>query len=71
MTAKTRTQKHREKLRAVRRRRLEVHLPNHLIEVARTIAIRHKRYLRDIVYHALKDYVTRHAGSVLAPPHTY
>lgn len=70
MTAKARTQKHREKLRAVRRRRLEVHLPNHLIEAARTIATCHKRYLRDIVYHALKDYVARHAGSVPASPHT-
>ena len=71
MTAKARTQKHREKLRAVRRRRLEVHLPNHLIEAARTIAIQQKRYLRDIVYDTLKDYVTRYAGSVLAPPRTW
>lgn len=70
MTAKTRTQKHREKLRAVRRRHLEVHPPNDLIEAARTIARNHKRYLRDIVYSALKDYVTRYAGGVLAPPRT-
>lgn len=70
MTAKARTQKHREKLRAVRRRHLEVHLANDLIEAARTIARNHKRYLRDIVYSALKDYVTRYAGGVLAPPRT-
>jgi hypothetical protein len=63
MTANARVQKHREKLRAAGRRRLDVHLPNDLIEAACTIAIHHKRYLRDIVYYALKDYVTRHAGS--------
>ena len=70
MTAKARTKKHREKLKAFRRRRLEVHLPNDVIEAARTIARNHQRYLRDVVYSALKDYVTRYAGSVLAPPRT-
>lgn len=70
MTAKARTQKHREKLRAVGRRRLEVPLSNDLIEAAHTIARDHKRHLREVVYSALKDYVTRYAGSVLAPPLT-
>lgn len=68
MTAKACTQKHREKLRAMRRRRLEVHLPNDLIEAACRIARQRKRYLREIVYSALKDYVTRYSGSVLASP---
>ena len=70
MTAKARTKKHREKLKAFRRRRLEVHLPNDVIEAARTIARNHQRHLRDVVHSALKDYVTRYAGSVLAPPRT-
>lgn len=71
MTAKARTQKHREKLRALRRQRLEVHLPNDLIEAARTLARYHKRCLRDIVHSALKDYVTRHTGSMLGPLRTW
>ncbi|HSL02519.1 MAG TPA: hypothetical protein VK901_03145 [Nitrospiraceae bacterium] len=65
MSVNARVQKHREKLRAVRRRRLEVHLPNDLIDAANTFARQHERYLRDIVYYALKDYLTRHG--VLAP----
>ena len=67
MTAKARTQKHREKLKAFRRRRLEVHLPNDMIEAARPIARNEQRCLREIVSYALKEYVRRHTGSVLAP----
>ena len=68
MTAKARTRKHRQKLRAARQRRMEVHLPNDLIEAACQIAKHHKRYLREIVYYALKDYVTRHAWSISGSP---
>ena len=65
MSVNARVQKHREKLRAVRRRRLEVHLPNDLIDAADTFARQHQRYLRDIVTYALKEYLTRHG--VLKP----
>lgn len=68
MTGKARTKKHRQKLRASRRRRLEVHLPNDLIEAACLIAKHHKLCLRDIVYNALKDYVKRHAWSISGSP---
>jgi hypothetical protein len=68
MTAKARTRKHRQKLRAARRRRLEVHLPTDLIEAACLIAKHHKRYLRDIVYYALEAYVARHAWSISGSP---
>lgn len=60
MSVKTRVQKHRDKLRAVRRRRLDVRLPNELIDAANTFARQHDRHLRDIVVFALKDYLTRH-----------
>ncbi len=60
MSVNDRVQKHRDELRALRRRRLEVHLPNNLIDAADTFARHHKRYLRDIVTYALKDYLTRH-----------
>ena len=66
MGVNSRVQKHRDKLQAVRRRRLEVHLPTDLIEAAYTFAKRHERYVRDVVYSALKDYLTRHG--VLIPP---
>lgn len=62
MSVNDRVQKHRNKLRAVRRRRLEVHLPNDLIAAADTFARQHKRYLRDIVGYALKDYLTRYGA---------
>ena len=65
MSVNARVQKHREKLQGLRRRRLEVHLPNDLIEAADTFARKHKRYRRDIVTLALKDYLTRHG--VLKP----
>ena len=65
MSVNARVQKHREKLRAVRRRRLEVHLPNDLIDVANTFARQHERHLRDIIAYALQDYLTRHG--VLPP----
>lgn len=60
MSVNARVQKHREKLRAVRRRRLEVHLPKDLIDAANTFARQHERYLRDIIAYALQDYLTRH-----------
>ena len=60
MSVNARVQKHREKLRAVHRRRLEVHLPNDLIEAADTFAKRHERSVRHVVYSALQDYLTRH-----------
>ena len=65
MSVNDRVQKHRDELRALRRRRLEVHLPNNLINAADMFARKHKRYLRDIVTYALKDYLTRHG--VLTP----
>ena len=60
MSVTSRVQKHRDKLRAVHRRRLEVHLPNDLIEAADTFAKRHERSVRHVVYSALQDYLTRH-----------
>ena len=65
MSVKSHVQKHRDKLWALRRRRLEVHLPNDLINAADMFARKHKRYLCDIVTYALKDYLTRHG--VLTP----
>ena len=56
MSVNSRVQKHRDKLRAVRRLRLEVHLPNDLVEAADTFAKRHERFVRHVVYSALKDY---------------
>ena len=64
MSVNARVQKHREKLRAVRRRRLDIHLPTDLIEAADTFAKRHERYVRDVVYSALREYLTRH-GAIL------
>ena len=60
MSVKTRVQKHRDKLRAVLCRRLEVHLPNDLIDAANTFARQYERYLRHIIAYALQDYLTRH-----------
>ena len=65
MSVNARVQKHREKLRAVRRRRLDIHLPTDLIEAADNFAKRHERSVRHVVYSALKDYLTRHG--VLPP----
>ena len=62
MSVTARVQRHRDKLRAVRRRRLDVHLPNDLIEAANTFARQHDRYLRDIVAYALKDYLIQHGA---------
>jgi hypothetical protein len=62
MSVNSRVQKHRDKLRALRRRRLEVHLPNDLIVAADTFARHHNRYLRDILVYALKEYLTRHGA---------
>lgn len=64
MSVKARVQKHRDKLRAVRRTRLDVHLPYDLVEAADMFAKNHERYMRDIVASALKDYLTRH-GAIL------
>ena len=60
MSVNSRVQKHREKLQAERRRRLDIHLPNDLIEAADTFAKRHERSVRHVVYSALQDYLTRH-----------
>ena len=65
MNENARVQKHRNKLRALRRRRLEVHLPTDLIEAADTFAKRHERSVRHVVYSALKEYLTRYG--VLPP----
>ncbi|MEO7859913.1 MAG: hypothetical protein ABIU05_05625 [Nitrospirales bacterium] len=62
MSLNDRVQKHRDKLRALCRRRLEVYLPNDLIDATDTFARNHKRYVRDIVAYALKDYLTRHGA---------
>ena len=67
MSVKSRIQKHRDRPWALRRRRLEMHLPNDLIGAANTFARQHKRYLRDIVTYALKDYLGRHG---VLPPFT-
>ena len=63
----SRVQKHRDRLRAVHRRRVDVHLPNHLVEAATSFAKQHQRPLRSIIVFALQDYLTRHG--MLPPPH--
>ena len=68
MSVNSRVQKHRDRLRALRRRRLEVHLPDDLIDAADTFARQHKRYLRDIITYALKDYLTLHGVLPLLRP---
>lgn len=62
MSVNARVQKHRGKLRSMRRRRLEVHLPTDLIEAADAFAKRHERSVRHIVYYALQEYLTRHGS---------
>jgi len=53
MSLNNRVQKHRDKLRALRRRRLEVYLLNNLMDAADTFARHHECYRRDIVTYAL------------------
>jgi len=64
MSVNARVQKHRDKLKGFRRRRLDLHLPKDLVEAADTFAKQHRRYIRDIVGYALEDYLRRH-GVVL------
>ena len=54
MSLNDRVQKLRGKLRALRRRRVEVHLPNNLMDAADTSARHHECYRRDIVTYALR-----------------
>jgi metal-responsive CopG/Arc/MetJ family transcriptional regulator len=70
MSVNARVAKHRKKLRAAGRRRLDVHLPNDLVEAADTFAKQHERYVRDVVSSALREYLTRHSAFLTAPPLT-
>jgi len=64
MTINARVQKHRDKLRAYRRRRLDVHLPGALVEAAILFARQHDGHVRNVVYSALREYLTHH-GAIL------
>ena len=67
VTAKDRVKKFRKKLKTEQCGRLEVWLPNNLIDAVRTIAKHENRYMWAIIKEAIWEHACRHAAIVNAP----